>query len=38
MRKVLFFAVCLLALVGCKEEPKAPMVDVVDVTENHRPA
>ena len=30
MRKFLFFAVCLLALVGCKEEPKAPVVDVVD--------
>ena len=32
MRKVLFFTVCLLALVSCKEEPKAPMVDVVDTS------
>ena len=32
MRKVLFFAVCLLAFVSCKEEPKAPLVDVVDTS------
>ena len=30
MRKILFFAVCLLLLAGCKEEPKAPVVTVVD--------
>jgi chromosome segregation ATPase len=26
MRKILFFAICLLAIVSCKEEPKAPLV------------
>lgn len=32
MRKVLFFAICLLALASCKEEPKAPVVDIVDTS------
>lgn len=32
MRKVLFYAVCLLAFVSCKEEPKAPVIDVVDTS------
>lgn len=34
MKKVLFYAVCLLALVGCKEEPKAPVVQTVVVEGN----
>ena len=29
MKKVLFYAICLLALAGCKEEPKAPVVQTV---------
>ena len=34
MKKVLFFAVCLLAIIGCKEEPKAPVVQTVVVDGN----
>lgn len=34
MKKVLFCAVCLLALIGCKEEPKAPVVQTVVVEGN----
>lgn len=34
MKKVLFYAICLLALVGCKEEPKAPVVQTVVVEGN----
>jgi len=32
MKKILFFALCLLTMVGCKEEPKAPLAPVVDTT------
>lgn len=34
MKKCLFVAICVLALVGCKEEPKAPVVDLVQVEAN----
>ena len=34
MKKVLFYALCLLALAGCKEEPKAPVVQTVVVEGN----
>ena len=34
MKKVLFYAICLLALAGCKEEPKAPVVQTVVVEGN----
>ena len=34
MRKILFFAVCLLAFVSCKEEPKAPVVDTQQIEMN----
>lgn len=34
MKKLLFFAVCLLALIGCKEEQKAPVVQKVVVEGN----
>lgn len=34
MKKVLVFAVCLLALIGCKEEPKAPVVQTVVMAGN----
>ena len=32
MKKVLFFAFCLLTMVSCKEEPKAPVVSMVDTS------
>lgn len=32
MKKVLFFALSLLAIVSCKEEPKAPVVSMVDTS------
>ena len=34
MRKILFFAVCALALASCKEEPKAPLVDTHQIEVN----
>ena len=34
MKKCLFIAICVLALVSCKEEPKAPVVDMVQVEAN----
>ncbi|MBQ4223912.1 MAG: hypothetical protein II674_08760 [Prevotella sp.] len=34
MKKVLFYAICLLTLAGCKEEPKAPVVQTVVVEGN----
>ena len=32
MRKILFFAIGLMTIVSCKEEPKAPVVAAVDTT------
>ena len=34
MKKCLFIAICVLALVSCKEEPKAPVVDMVQLEAN----
>ena len=34
MRKILFFAVCALTVVSCKEEPKAPVVDTHQIEVN----
>lgn len=34
MRKILFFVVCVLAFVSCKEEPKAPVVDTLQIEMN----
>lgn len=34
MRKILFFAVCALTVVSCKEEPKAPIVDTHQIEVN----